>query len=177
MAVNRRIGARILQTSAGLLAAGALAGATLPAQAQDAPPPRDPRCHTSQLTGAMSPVDAGAGQRYADVTLTNSSDAHCTLYGYGGMRLVDAAGNPLPTEITRTDNPGPALIGLDPGESASATLHWTAVPHEGEGDPCQPVAGGLQVIPPDETDWLPVEWTGDAVCGGGAIGESAYHQG
>lgn len=176
MAVNRRIGARILQTSAGLLAAGALAGGALPAQAQDAPDqPRDPRCHTSQLTGSMSPVEAGAGQRYADLSLTNSSDQFCTLYGYGGMQLVDAAGTPLPTNVTRTPNPGPALIDLPPGASAAATLHWTAVPHEGEGDPCQPAPASLQVIPPDETEPLPVTWTGDVVCGGGAIGESAYH--
>ncbi|WP_406692895.1 DUF4232 domain-containing protein [Saccharopolyspora sp. ID03-671] len=175
--MNRHIGARILQTSAGLLAAGALAGSALPAHAQDAPQPRDPRCHTSQLSGSMSRVEAGAGQRYADLTLTNSSGSYCTLYGYGGMQLVDDAGNPLPTEVTRTANPGPTLIGLDPGESASATLHWSAVPHGDEGYPCQPTATGLEVIPPDETDWLPVPWTGDAVCGGGSLDETAYHQG
>jgi hypothetical protein len=176
MAVNRHIGARILRTSAGLLAAGALAGAGLPAHAQDAPDqPRDPRCHTSQLTGSMSPVEAGAGQRYADVSLTNTSDQFCTIYGYGGVQLVDGAGNPLPTNVARTADPGSALIGLSPGQSAAATLHWSAVPHGDEGDPCQPTPTGLQVIPPDETDPLPVEWTGDVVCGAGAIEETAYH--
>ncbi|WP_233576267.1 DUF4232 domain-containing protein [Saccharopolyspora rhizosphaerae] len=166
-----------MQTSAGLLAAGALAGSALPAQGQDAPEPRYPRCQSAQLTGSMSPVQAGAGQRYADLTLTNSGDARCTLQGYGGMELVDAAGNPLPTTVTRAPDPGPTLLDLDPGESAAATLHWSTVPHGDEGDPCQPVAAGLRVIPPDETEPLPVEWTGDTVCGEGSLDGTAYHQG
>ncbi|MER7081195.1 Protein of unknown function [Saccharopolyspora kobensis] len=151
-----------------------------------APPPEAPkpktdevtRCHTSMLTGSLQNPDAGAGQRYAELTLTNSSGETCTLYGYGGMQLVDASGRPLPTDAKRTPNPGPSMITLSPGESASATLHWTAVPHEGEptDGPCAPTAASLQVIPPDETDPLPVTWNGGPVCGFGKIDGTAYHQ-
>ncbi|MER7014000.1 DUF4232 domain-containing protein [Saccharopolyspora sp. NPDC000359] len=136
------------------------------------------RCHTSMLTGSMQNPDAGAGQRYAELTLTNSSGETCTLYGYGGLQLVDASGHPLPTDAKRTPNPGPSLITLAPGESASATLHWTAVPHEGEptDGPCAPTPSRLEVIPPDETDPLAVTWNAGPVCGFGTIDGTAYHQ-
>ncbi len=137
MAVNRHIGARILRTSAGLLAAGALAGAGLPAHAQDAPDqPRDPRCHTSQLTGSMSPVDAGAGQRYANVSLTNTSDRFCTISGtivgpetnptevYG--TLVLGAGDPWP-QI------GDDLPVLYKPQKAATSWRFGVMPEQGPG--------------------------------------------
>ncbi|GAA2338007.1 DUF4232 domain-containing protein [Saccharopolyspora halophila] len=196
------IRARVLQTSAILFSAALLAGCGQAVQHEGAasagqpraavapvsepraaqpgpqPEPRAGRCHTSMLSGSMGRVEPGAGQRYAELTLTNSSNETCDIYGYGGLRLVDEAGNPLPTNLTRSPNPGPTLIELSPGESASATLHWTAVPHEGEptDGPCQPTPATAQITPPDETDWLPVDWTGGPVCGRGDIEGSAYHQ-
>lgn len=136
------------------------------------------RCHTSMLTGSLQEPEAGAGQRYAQLVLRNSSNETCTIYGYGGLQLVDEAGRPLPTKMERTPNPGPSLITLDPGETASATLHWTAVPHEGEPTdaPCQPTPARAQVIPPDETDPLTITWNAGPVCGFGSIDNSAYHQ-
>ncbi|GAA4612221.1 DUF4232 domain-containing protein [Saccharopolyspora hordei] len=162
----------------GLSASAAATGATDQATREAPEPKAGTRCHTSMLTGSLQNPDAGAGQRYAELTLTNSSGETCTLYGYGGFQLVDANGQPIPTNAVRTPNPGPSLITLAPGESASATLHWTAVPHEGEptDGPCAPTAARLMVIPPDETDALPVTWTGGPVCGFGTIDGTAYHQ-
>ncbi|MGP4021068.1 DUF4232 domain-containing protein [Saccharopolyspora sp. 5N708] len=136
------------------------------------------RCHTSMLSGSLGQPDAGAGQRYADLVLRNSSNETCTLYGYGGVQLIDQSGQPLPTTMQRTPNPGPSLITLDPGETARAVLHWTAVPHEGEptDGPCQPTPVRAEVIPPDETDPLSITWNSGPVCGFGAIDNSAYHQ-
>ncbi|MGW3470375.1 DUF4232 domain-containing protein [Saccharopolyspora sp. NPDC000995] len=141
-------------------------------------PSKVERCHTSMLTGSLQNSEAGAGQRYAQLVLQNTSEQTCTLYGYGGMQLVNESGKPLPTTMERTPNPGPNLITLAPGQSASATLHWTAVPHEGEptDGPCQPTPVSAQVIPPDETDALAVTWNLGPVCGFGAINNSAYHQ-
>ncbi|GGI68761.1 lipoprotein [Saccharopolyspora subtropica] len=136
------------------------------------------RCHTSMLTGSLQPTEAGAGQRYAELVLRNSSNETCTLYGYGGLQLIDASGKPLPTTLERTPNLGPSLITLAPGATASKTLHWTAVPHEGEpaDGPCQPTPARVEVIPPDETDPLSITWQGGPVCGFGSIDGSAYHQ-
>lgn len=141
-------------------------------------PSKVERCHTSMLTGSLQNAEAGAGQRYAELVLRNTSNETCTLYGYGGMQLVDSSGQPLPTTMERTPNPGPKLITLAPGQTASATLHWTAVPHDGEptDGPCQPTPVSAQVIPPDETDALAVAWNLGPVCGFGAINNSAYHQ-
>lgn len=144
------------------------------------PPPgvANDRCHTSMLSGEVRPGSPGAGQRYADLVLTNTSGQTCDLYGYGGLQLVDTAGAPLPTDLSRVANPGPMMITLSPGESASKTLHWTAFPSAGEpaDRPCQPEPNGARVIPPDETDPLSVDWSLGPVCGFGSIEGSAYHQ-
>ncbi|GAA3365417.1 MULTISPECIES: DUF4232 domain-containing protein [Saccharopolyspora] len=149
------------------------------ASGQAAAEPRDQveRCHTSQLSGAVGHGDSGAGQRYAELTLTNTSGEACTLYGYGGMQLLGADGQQLPTQLERTPNPGPQVVRLAPGESASSTLHWTAVPHEGESEqgPCQPEPARALVTPPDEEDPLTVRWDLGSVCGFGSIDNSAYH--
>ncbi|GAB3283292.1 DUF4232 domain-containing protein [Parasphingorhabdus pacifica] len=149
------------------------------------PPPRTSapaeevtRCHTSMFSGSLEPGRPGAGQRYAELVLRNTSSESCTLYGYGGMQLIGSDGAPLPTDLERTPNPGPTMIRLDPGESASSTLHWTVVPHGNErtDGPCQPTPERLDVIPPDETDSLSIGWEFGPVCGHGSIDGSAYHQ-
>jgi hypothetical protein len=136
------------------------------------------RCHTSMLSGSVQPGDPGAGQRYAELSLRNTSRQTCTLYGYGGLQLIGRDGKPVPTKLTRQPNPGPAIVRLAPGEAATATLHWTAVAHEGEPQtgPCQPEPAEAQVIPPDETDPLSVRWGMGSVCGFGAIDGTAYHR-
>ncbi|QGK71991.1 DUF4232 domain-containing protein [Allosaccharopolyspora coralli] len=135
------------------------------------------RCHTSMLSGILQPGNPGAGQRHADLVLRNDSGETCTLYGYGGLQLVDAEGRPLPTDFTRNANPGPTLIELAPGDAAAATLHWSVVPHGDEPvtEPCAPTPAGAEVIPPDETDPLPVEWPFGPVCGQGSVDGTAYH--
>lgn len=139
--------------------------------------PTSTRCHTSMLAGNLQRAEPGAGQRYAELALTNRSDLTCTLYGYGGIQLIGEDGTPLPTKTDRSPNPGPQLVRLAPGESATATLHWTAMPHEGEptDGPCQPRPASAQIIPPDETDALTIPWNEGPVCGFGAIDNSAYH--
>lgn len=136
------------------------------------------RCHTSMLTGVVQQADAGAGQRYGELVLRNTSGQTCTLYGYGGMQLLGADGKALPTTMKRSPNPGPSLIRLAPGQSAQADLHWTVVPHSGEptDGQCQPTPARAYVTPPDETDPLTVTWNMGPVCGFGAIDGSAYHR-
>jgi hypothetical protein len=139
-------------------------------------PPKTERCHTSQLSGSLRQGDSGAGQRYADLVLRNSSRQTCTLYGYGGLQLIGPDGRPLPTDLKRTPNPGPTLLRLNPGDTASANLHWTAVESDDEPVPCQPTPDHIQVIPPDETDPLTVPWRMGPVCGHGSMDGSAYHR-
>lgn len=159
--------------------ASATAGAPETESAQPKPPPsQSTRCHTSMLTGSLEAGEPGAGQRYAELVLRNTGSQTCTLYGYGGLQLVGGDGQRLPTDLVRTPNPGPELLRLAPGESASATLHWTAVPYGDEpiDGPCQPEPLKAQVIPPDETDPLTVSWQLGSVCQYGSIDGSAYHR-
>lgn len=134
------------------------------------------RCHTSMLSGALHPSGAGAGQRYAELTLTNTSGETCNLYGYGGLELVGEHGQVLPTQMERTGDPQPRLITLAPDESASSTLHWTVVPTGDEpvDGPCAPNPTHANVTPPDETDSLVVSWSAGPVCGHGEIDAGAY---
>lgn len=135
------------------------------------------RCHTGDLSGSVQNQDAGAGQRYADLVLRNDSGRPCTVYGYGGMQLVDASGRPLPTNLQREADPGPSLVHLAPGATTRSTLHWTVVAtgDEPTDAPCEPEPAGARVTPPDETDQLTVAWNYGPVCSHGRISGSAYH--
>jgi Protein of unknown function (DUF4232) len=137
------------------------------------------RCHTSELTGSLVPGDSGAGQRYATLVLKDTGGQTCTINGFGGLGLVDAAGKALPSKQVRAASPAPALVTLKPGATVQSQLHWGAV--SGTGDsatgPCQPTPAALTVIPPDETDALRVAWQGGPVCEGGTIQQQAYTAG
>lgn len=139
--------------------------------------PRPDRCHTSQLDGSLASTEHGAGQRYADLALRNHSGETCVIYGYGGLELTDAHGQPLPTDLQRTSDPAPEMVRLAPGDAAKTSLHWSVVPHGDEpvDGQCQPTPATARVTPPDETDSLPVNWNLGFVCGAGSIEGSAYH--
>jgi hypothetical protein len=121
------------------------------------------RCHTSELAASLAPGDAGAGQRYATLSLTNTSSRTCTVFGYGGLQPLDAAKRELPITLTRdTGRPAP-LVRLVPGAKVGRTIHWGAVP-SGE-QPC-PTPAYASIIPPDETAPLLIRWSLGPVCGG-----------
>jgi hypothetical protein len=134
------------------------------------------RCHTSMLSASVVPGQPGAGQRYADLVLTNTSGVACRVYGYPGMQLVSASGGPIPTAVERQPGTAP-LVMLAPGQRASSLLHWTIVPGIGEGTPCEPTAAGLSVIPPDETAPLHTSWPGGPVCQHGQIFTTTFQPG
>jgi uncharacterized protein DUF4232 len=137
------------------------------------------RCHTPDLTGALSELDAAAGHRYARLVLTNVSSRVCTVYGYGGLQLATASRQPLPTIQRRDPMHPPRLVRLAPGGKASSVLSWGAVPSGSEPvtGPCEPQPSLLLVIPPDETTQLAVPWRFGSVCQHGAITQWAYAAG
>lgn len=136
------------------------------------------KCTAAMLSGTIQPTDAGAGQRYANLVVTNKATKVCSLYGYGGLQLVDGNGNPTPTNLTRVPNPGPTLVTLPPGAKAIKKLHWGVVPADGEPveGPCQPPSAGATVIPPDDTQPFTVTFDFGSVCAKGTIEGSAYHK-
>ena len=128
-----------------------------------APPPGTSRCHTSELAAALKPGEPGAGQRYATLSLTNTSARTCTVLGYGGLQPLDAAKRALPITLTRDTGRPATLIRLTPGAAVGRTIHWGTVPTGSQ--PC-PTPAYASIIPPDETSPLVIGWSLGPVCGG-----------
>ncbi len=109
------------------------------------------RCTTAQLKGAVGRVDAGAGQRYATLTLTNRSGRTCWVYGYVGLIMIDGHQDAMRTRVRRQSGAAHRIT-LKPGAAAHAKLHWVSVRSSGERT-C-PASSRALVIPPDEKAFL-----------------------
>ncbi|MGV9771314.1 DUF4232 domain-containing protein [Streptosporangium sp. NPDC003464] len=123
------------------------------------------RCRTEALAARIGPVDAGAGQRYAPLVVTNGSTRTCWVYGFAGLIMIDRDGDALRTR-TRRENVRPHRVTLRPGAGAHARIHWTEVPSGGERR-C-PVSARLMIIPPDEVAHLEIPFTA-RVCDDGRL--------
>lgn len=136
--------------------------ASTPTTSEGSAPATD-RCHTGEFTAAFGPQDAGAGNRNATVVLTNKGGRTCTVFGYGGLQPLDAAGKPITTlTLTRVSPPAPALLRVAPGGKVYKGIHWTVIASSGQK--CvSPVSA--QVTPPDETDHITLKWPFGSVCG------------
>jgi Domain of unknown function (DUF4232) len=133
-----------------------------PTRSEGSAPATD-RCHTGEFTAAFGPEDAGAGNRNASVVLTNRGGRTCTVFGYGGLQPLDAAGKPITTlTLTRVNPPAPALLRVAPGGKVYKGIHWTVIPSSGQK--CSSPASA-QVTPPDETDHITLKWPFGTVCG------------
>lgn len=120
------------------------------------------RCRTAELSLILGPVDAAAGQRRGTVVLQNQGDRRCSITGFGGLALLDAAGRPLPVTLTRV-GPAPRAVTFGPrSDQISKVISWTVV--AGDGACVEPVT--VLVTPPDETQPLSAPWTYGRVCGG-----------
>jgi hypothetical protein len=124
--------------------------------------PGPSRCHTSELSASLTAGEPGAGQRYATLSLRNTSASTCTVLGYGGLQPLDAARKQLPITLTRDTGRPVTLIRLAPGASAGRTIHWNAVPPSSQ--PC-PTPVYASIIPPDETSPLVIGWSLGPICG------------
>lgn len=151
---------------------------TPPPSTESAPSNAGTKCVAADLEGVVTNVDAGAGSRFAELVVTNTSGRTCTVYGYGGLELIDANGKPNPTDLVRTPNPGPSLVTLEPGGTAAKKLRWGVIPSGDEPvtGPCQPVSTGIRVIPPDDTRAFTVSYEFGSVCSGGRVEGSAYFE-
>jgi Protein of unknown function (DUF4232) len=125
------------------------------------------RCHTADLSGRLGFIQGAAGSRFGPLVLKNRSSHSCTLFGYIGGQLYDAAGQPMPTRIVRDHSRPAHTVTVAPGHSAFADLHWSAIP-SGAARSC-PLPRTFAVTPPDERTQLRVRWTAGRVCGHGRI--------
>jgi hypothetical protein len=137
------------------------------------------RCDSPDLAVSPGRVDAGAGNRYETIILTNTSLRTCDLYGFPGMQMYDAANQPLPTKVVWGDahaaqQPGPSEVVLAPGAVASFLLHWEVIP-VGSETSC-PTSDHVALTPPDAFTSITVPLQLNA-CGGGELDVSAVRAG
>jgi hypothetical protein len=122
-----------------------------------ASPEMPPLCAASDLTATIS-GDAGAGSRFATITVTNQAGGSCVLGGIPKVAVSDAAGR---TVITARPEPDVLIttVTLAPGDSATLAIRWSNWCDEAlSGEPLVSVAfrggngriaelGGLSVPP------------------------------
>jgi hypothetical protein len=135
------------------------------------------RCHTRQLRAEVDlifPAGEAGSEQDAMLGLTNNGAA-CTMYGYVGMRLLDANGQARPTKVIRSDNGGknpPRRFTLQHGQTAWSHIGWTFQPNPDE-EATEPLCGGrisrAQVTPPDESERLTVGTEFGTICSHGTI--------
>jgi hypothetical protein len=133
------------------------------------------RCHTSGLVVSAAGSQGAAGTIVDTFRVANKGTAPCTVYGFVGMQMLDAAGRSLPTKVVRnggifSTQAGPSSFVLQPATAATFQAAWSDVPH-GSETTCPPAAQ-LEVTPPDEFDHVVIPVAGGwslAPCGGGEI--------
>jgi hypothetical protein len=148
----------------GMASAQAAGATTAPAQ-----------CSTADLSAHLKAGSPGAGQRFATVVLTNTSTHTCTVGGYGGLGLLGAPRQGVPTDLQRVASPSPTTLTVNPGGSVRSLLHWTVIAAADEpGATCEPTAATVVVTPPNQSAALLQPWTFGPVCQHGLISQNAY---
>jgi hypothetical protein len=104
---------------------------------------------------------SGAGQRYQAVVLTNTGSKACDMRGFPGVSLLDSSANQIGEPAGREGAEG-ASITIEPGASASTTLHTSA---PGVGPTCDPTSAQIKIYPPNNTAALTITAAYTA-CGG-----------
>ncbi len=128
-------------------------------------------CATTALTGTIAGSSGAAGTIETTIGLKSAATAPCTLDGYPGLLLLDAAGTGLPTNVVRKGSysftaMAPTSVTVTPGGSAFFNIGYSDVP-VGSETSC-PSSTTLEVTPPNAYDHLVVAAT-LAPCGGGTM--------
>jgi uncharacterized protein DUF4232 len=146
------------------------------------------RCDTAGLEMQLIKVGAATGNIGGIIEIRNNSNRDCDLYGYAGMQLLDAAGQPLATKVVWSATsffvPTPAVeevVGLPAGTApitpdrpipghAYIPFSWDDVL-----EPCSDAAQ-LKVTPPDSTTSIVIRAVAPGgsqslmlVCSGGTL--------
>ncbi|WP_435178025.1 DUF4232 domain-containing protein [Actinacidiphila sp. bgisy145] len=134
--------------SAGRATSTPSATATPPGAAGGAPsaspttPDATPMCTAAQLSASLGGSDAGAGNLYRYLVITNTGTASCHVTGYPGLSMLDANGTQIGRPATRRTLDYSPVV-LAPGGAASATIH--TVDQQGT---CLATSARLKMYPP-----------------------------
>ena len=111
----------------------ALAGAALAAGTSLAPPAgaaTSPWCGNADLHAAYHATDSGAGHRFGQIVLTNTSRHTCRTGGFGGLSYVGFGnGTRIGAPADRVASPHPVVALRSPtAPSAARTVRSTCSP-------------------------------------------------
>lgn len=113
-------------------------------------------CLTSQLSLTPGRSDGAAGSIYTTFYLTNTTGTPCTVRGFPGLSLLNAAGTIVGQPASRDGSQGRSLR-LGPGQRAQFTLRVSTATQTGCDLP-RP-SSQVQVYPPDQTVPLRIPFT------------------
>ncbi|MEH2346680.1 MAG: DUF4232 domain-containing protein [Nostoc sp.] len=119
-----------------------------------------PRCETNQLSVRRVSEDAGVGNVALTYAFTNNTSSPCTLYGYPGLALLDAKGQPLEgvkvirSKDTYFSSKQPRQqVTLAPGKQASFQLAYNHISSPQQN--C-PISSKIEITPPNAYQHLTV---------------------
>ncbi|QMU67582.1 DUF4232 domain-containing protein [Streptacidiphilus sp. P02-A3a] len=137
---------RMSTLAVGAMACTAVVLGSAPAMAasSDSAAAKTPMCATSQLTASLGGGDAGAGNLYRFLLLTNHSHTSCQLDGYPGLSLLNAHGQEIGAPATFDHNFSYAPVTLRPGQAVSDTIHTL----NSGATSCQGTSTELRIYPP-----------------------------
>jgi Domain of unknown function (DUF4232) len=153
MHARRRARARRMLTAVvgtlALIGAGAASGAAIV-----------PRCTAPNLSLEFARGQGATSHRFWDLALRNVGPATCELRGYPGIGLLDSGGRLMNVPVDRKATAANTVV-MHPWDRAFFTFSFTV------SAPCAHglFPFGIQVIPPNTTQWLRMYKRFD-VCGG-----------
>ena len=131
-----------------------------------------PRCLEANLATTVSGYQVGGSEYGITLKLTNTGTTSCSLYGYPGLGLEDGSHHVMPSQVHWGEtyfahDPGPSLITLSPGQSATSSVAFAGGwPHKGW-------AWFLEVTPPNAYDHAVLPLSYGTGGGGGDIHATA----
>lgn len=119
-----------------------------------------PQCTTPNLSLEFARGQGATSHRFWDLALRNVGPATCELHGYPGVGLLDSGARLMSVPVDRKAGAVRTVV-LHPWDRAFFTFSFTV------SAPCAHgvFPFGIQVIPPNSTEWLRMYRRFD-VCGG-----------
>ena len=116
-----------------------------------------PECTRADLSASYHGADAAMSHIYGRIVLRNTSDAACSVQGYGGLSYVGGGnGTQVGAAADRTPSPTPRTV-LEPGDRVRSRIVETSfAPYPKQR--CRPTpVDGFRVYVPDETRSIYIE--------------------
>ncbi len=115
-------------------------------------------CQQSQLHILKSAFQGAAGTIEMTFSLTNTSTVLCSMHGYPGMLLLNAAGSAQPTTVIRGgglsfENVAETEVSLAPGQIGYFNLGYSDVVSQ---PPACSMASQVEITPPNDTSYAVV---------------------